>query len=85
MDVWTGHMAMAAPRNLTPPEMKRQMEVLRQRADSIESMLAKLDQDRPKKLEAVAAKKEKHRQQSGQLWLGPRTFNPTEDTGPVEF
>ena len=85
MDTWTGRMAIPAPRNLTPPEMKRQMEVLRQRADSIESMLAKLNQDRPKKLEEAEAKKEKQRKESRQLRLGPPKFDPTEDVDAVEF
>ena len=85
MDAWTGRMAIAAPRNLTPPEMKRQVEVLRQRADSIEHMLAKLDQDRPKKLADAEAKREKQRKQNRQLWLGPPKFDPTGDAEAFEF
>ena len=83
---WSGRMAIPAPRNLTEPEMKRQMEVLRQRADSIEAMLAKIERERPGKLAEV--KKKRDVTKRGDPWrLGPpRSFDPTEDdANAIEF
>lgn len=86
MDAWSGRMAIPAPRNLTEPEMKRQMEVLRQRADSIEAMLAKIERERPGKLAEVKKKQERDQTRRRQLRLGPPRFDPTEDdANAIEF
>jgi hypothetical protein len=46
MDVWNGQTAIPAARNLTEPEMKKQAEVMRRRADAIDAELAKREEVR---------------------------------------
>jgi hypothetical protein len=83
--IWNGHMSVPAPRNLTEPEMKRQMQLLRERADSIEKMLAKLDLERPK--QSAEAEKEREREliRRQRLWHGIPDFDAHEDVGPIEL
>jgi hypothetical protein len=58
MDVWNGQMAIPAARNLTEPEMRKQAEVLRQRADAFDAMLAKRDEERAEALREAERKRE---------------------------
>lgn len=86
MDAWSGRMAIPAPRNLTEPEMRRQMLVLRERADSIEKTLAKLDQERPEKLKKIEEKREREQARARRLRFGPPAkFDPTSDAEPIEL
>lgn len=85
MDVWSGRMAIPAPRNLTDPEMKRQVEVLRQRADICEEMLAKREQGRAEKLRVVEREQDKKQRKRQELWLGPKEFDPHQDAKPIEL
>jgi len=58
MDVWSGQMPTPAARNLTEPEMKKQAETLRQRADAIDAMLAKHDEERAEALREATRRQE---------------------------
>jgi hypothetical protein len=84
MDVWTGRMTMPAPRNLTAAEMKRQMEVLRHRADNIEKMLAEEAKRRTTALAKAEKSADEKKRQRRELWLGPKEFDPHEDAEGIE-
>jgi hypothetical protein len=45
--------ANGVPRNLTEPEMRRRVEIVRERADSIEKALAKAEKERPNTLGTI--------------------------------
>jgi hypothetical protein len=85
MDVWNERMVVSPGRPLTEPQMRRQVEVLRKRADSIEALLAKAKQERPKKLAELEKKQEEKRRQDRRLSSGPPEFDPTEDAEPLDF
>jgi hypothetical protein len=67
MDVWNGRMAMPAARNLTEPEMKKQAETLRQRADAIDAMLAKRDKERAEALREATRRQEEEARKRAKL------------------
>jgi hypothetical protein len=62
-------MAIPAARNLTEPEMKKQAQVLRQRADAIDAMLAKRDLDRTKALREAERRREEEASKKAKLWF----------------
>jgi hypothetical protein len=68
IDVWSGRMAIPAPRNLTEPEMRKQAEVLRQRADHIEATLAKREEGRSQMLEKAELKREAEQSKRAAEW-----------------
>lgn len=76
MDVWSGQMPIPAARNLTEPEMKKQAETLRQRADAIDAMLAKRDEERAEALREATRRQEEEASKRGKLRF-PDT--PSED------
>ena len=67
MDVWGSQATIPAARNLTEPEMRKQAEVLRQRADAIEAMLAKRDEDRAEALRDAARRREEETSKRAKL------------------
>jgi hypothetical protein len=67
MDVWSGQMPIPAARNLSEPEMKKQAETLRQRADAIEAMLAKRDEERAEALREATRRQEEEARKRAKL------------------
>ena len=76
MNVWNGSMAMPASRPLTEPEMQKQAETLRRRADLIDAMLAEREKDRPEALAAAARKHEEKQGKQAGLWVHTSTEKP---------
>jgi hypothetical protein len=58
MDVWSGQIVRPAARNLTEAEMRRQIEVMRERADAWEAALDKQEQTRADRLQEAAEQEE---------------------------
>jgi hypothetical protein len=85
MDVWGGRRDVSPGRALIEPEMRRQVEVLRRRADSIEATLSKAERERPEKLAEVKKRQDEKQRRGQQLSVGPREFDPTEDAEPMEL
>jgi hypothetical protein len=81
MDVWSGRMAIPAPRNLTELEMRKQVEVLRQRADALEAVSVKLDETRPERLGQAELRREREEIQHRRLWFAPvkKEFRAVDD------
>ena len=83
MDVWSGRMAIPAPRNLTELEIKKQVEVLRERADALEAMSAKLDESKPERLQQAELQRQREESRNKRLWFSPRRqeFRAVDDDG----
>jgi ParB/Sulfiredoxin domain len=77
MGVWTGTMGMPAPRGLTEPKMKRQIEVLRRRADSYEAMLADRAKRQPEAFAAALQTHEEQQERRRELWRRTSTEKET--------
>ena len=86
MDVWNGRMVVSPGRPITEPEMRRQVEVLRRRADALERVLTKREQKRPERLAEAEKKREAKEAQQQRLRGGPPKFHPTDgEAEPMEF
>ena len=59
---------MPAPRGLTEPELKRQAEVLRRRADTIDAALAERQKHRADAMAEAAKSREDQRDRQARLW-----------------
>jgi hypothetical protein len=82
MGVWSGQIVRPAARNLTEPEMRRQVQVMRERADAIEADLDKQAQTRADKLEEAAQQEEQRAERHKRLW---GTKFTEEDGFEIEF
>lgn len=69
MDVWSSQIVLPAARNLTEPEMRKQAQVMRERADAIEADLDKQAQTRTDKLEEAAVNEEQRAERHKRLWF----------------
>src|SRR5262249_11945749 len=59
MDVWSGRMAIPAPRNLTEPEIRNQIRALWDRIAAMTDHLQALVEDRERALEAAKEREQK--------------------------
>lgn len=78
IDVWRGQMAIPAARNLTEPEMKRQALALRQRANSIDAMLATREGDRAEAIISAEQKREQQQSRGARLWFPATSIDDYE-------
>jgi hypothetical protein len=71
MDVWSGRMAIPAPRNLTEPEMRKQIRALWDRMAAITDALQGFVEGREKALRAAEVREQKERELLERLRFPP--------------
>lgn len=87
-EVWSGRMVLPGARNLTMPEMKKQAEMLRQRAVSIDAMLAKFEEGKEERLLEAAERETEQEERKHGLWFPSLAEDdewPKDEEGNIRF
>jgi hypothetical protein len=71
MDVWSGRMAIPAPRNLTEPEMRKQIGVLWDRMAAVTDALQAHAEGHQEALRAAELRDQRERERLKKLWSRP--------------
>jgi hypothetical protein len=81
MDVWSGRMAIPAPRNLTEPKMRKQIGVLWDRMAAVTGALRARAEGRQEALRAAELRDQREAERLKKLWFHPAKpalFHATE-------